>query len=39
VLRITPDFTIERLKPFSVYKNPKDNEHRIDGLGKAGLPE
>jgi tetratricopeptide (TPR) repeat protein len=39
VLRINPGFTIERFKPLAVYKNPKDFEHRIDGLRKAGLPE
>jgi adenylate cyclase len=39
VLRINPNFTIERWKRLAVYKNPKDAEHRIDGLRKAGLPE
>jgi adenylate cyclase len=39
VLRINPAFTIESLKPFFVYKDPKDTEHRIDGYRKAGLPE
>jgi adenylate cyclase len=39
VLRINPGFTIERLKPILVYKDPKDLEHRLDGLRKAGLPE
>ena len=39
VLRINPGFTIERYKRLSVYKNPEDDEHRIDGLRKAGLPE
>jgi adenylate cyclase len=39
VLRINPGFTIESYKRLAVYKNPKDVEHRIDGLRKAGLPE
>ena len=39
VLRINPDFTIERYKRLVVYKDPKDAEHRLDGLRKAGLPE
>ncbi|SRR6266446_142598 len=38
-LRINPGFTIERWKRLAVYKDPKDVEHRIDGLRKAGLPE
>jgi hypothetical protein len=29
----------ESYKHLAVYKNPKDAEHRIDGLRKAGLPE
>jgi adenylate cyclase len=39
VLRINPDFTIERYKPFFVDRDPKEAEHRIDGMRKAGLPE
>jgi len=39
VLRINPGFTIESWKRLAVYKDPKDAEHRIDGLRKAGLPE
>jgi len=39
VLRITPAFTIERYKCLTVYENPEDVEHRLDGLRKAGLPE
>jgi adenylate cyclase len=39
VLRINPGFTIERHKRIFVYKDPKDAEHRLDGLRKAGLPE
>jgi adenylate cyclase len=37
VLRINPGFTIE--SPKRVFKDPKDNEHLIDGLRKAGLLE
>jgi adenylate cyclase len=39
VLRINPDFTIESWKRLAVYKDPKDAEHILDGLRKAGLPE
>ena len=39
VLRINPGFTIQRHKRIFVYKDPKDLEHRLDGLRKAGLPE
>jgi adenylate cyclase len=39
VLRINPGFTIGSWKRLAVYKAPKDAEHRIDGLRKAGLPE
>jgi adenylate cyclase len=39
VLRINPGFTIEGFKRLAVYKDPKDVEHRLDGLRKAGLPE
>jgi adenylate cyclase len=39
VLRINPGFTIESWKRLSVYKDPKDVEHRLDGARKAGLPE
>jgi adenylate cyclase len=39
VLRINPGFIIERHKRIFVYKDPKDLEHRLDGLRKAGLPE
>jgi hypothetical protein len=38
VLRINPDFTIERHKRLFVHKRPEDIEHRIDGMRKAGLP-
>jgi adenylate cyclase len=40
VLRINPGFRIEGYKRIvAVYKDPKDVEHRLDGLRKAGLPE
>ena len=39
VLRINPGFTIESSKRMLVYKDPKDLEHSIDGMRKAGLPE
>jgi adenylate cyclase len=39
VLRIWPGFTIAKWRPIAVYRNPKDAEHLIDGLRKAGLPE
>ena len=39
VLRINPSFTIESWKRLAVYRDPKDAEHRLDGLRKAGLPE
>jgi len=39
VLRINLGFTIEGHKRLVTYKDPKDLEHRIDGMRKAGLPE
>jgi hypothetical protein len=39
VLRINPGFTIESWKRLAFYKDPKDAEHLINGLRKAGLPE
>ena len=39
VLRINPGYTIESSKCTRVYKDPKDLEHYIDGMRKAGLPE
>jgi adenylate cyclase len=39
VLRINPGFTIQSYKHIAVFKDPKDLEHRLDGLRKAGLPE
>src|SRR5215831_8148652 len=39
VLRINPAFTIESWKCTTPFKDPKDLEHLVDGLRKAGLPE
>jgi adenylate cyclase len=39
VLRINPGYTIEGIKRLFVYRDPKDTEHILDGLRKAGLPE
>ena len=39
VMRINPGFTIESARCVVIYKDPKDVEHRLDGLRKAGLPE
>jgi adenylate cyclase len=39
VLRINPGFTIERHKCVWLHKDPKDLQHRLDGVRKAGLPE
>ena len=36
---INPGFAIERYKRIVVHKDPKDVGHRLDGMGKAGLPE
>jgi adenylate cyclase len=39
VLQINPGFTIESSERTRVYKDPKDLEHYLDGMRKAGLPE
>jgi adenylate cyclase len=39
VLRINLGFTIESANHILVYKDPKDREHLIDGMRKAGMPE
>ena len=38
VMRIAPDFSIERQRRTLPYKNPDDFERRIEGMRKAGLP-
>ena len=38
VMRIAPDFSIERQRRTLPYKNPNDFERRIEGMRKAGLP-
>ena len=38
VMRIAPDFSIERQRRILPYKNPDDFERRIEGMRKAGLP-
>ena len=39
LLRINPDFSIERRRRVLPFKNPEDFERRAEGLRKAGLPE
>ena len=39
VLRIEPDYTIDRHRRLVPFKDPKDAEHFFDGMRKAGLPE
>jgi adenylate cyclase len=39
VMRINPGFTIDRYKRLAVHKDPKDVEHRLEGLRKAWLPK
>jgi adenylate cyclase len=38
VMKIAPDFSIERQKRILPYKNPADFERRIEGLRKANIP-
>ena len=38
VLRIAPNFSIERRRHILPFKNPDDFELRIEGMRKAGLP-
>jgi adenylate cyclase len=39
VLRINPGFKIQNHGRVLAYRDPKDVEHCIEGLRKAGLPE
>ena len=38
VLRIAPNFSIERRRHILPFKNPDDFERRVEGMRKAGLP-
>ena len=38
VMRIAPDFSIERRRRILPFKNPDEFERRIEGMRKAGLP-
>ena len=38
VMRIAPNFSIERQRRILPFKNPDDFERRIEGMRKAGLP-
>ena len=38
VMRIAPNFSIERQRHILPYKNPDDFERRVEGMRKAGLP-
>jgi adenylate cyclase len=38
VMRIAPNFSIERQRRILPYKNPHDFERRVEGMRKAGLP-
>jgi adenylate cyclase len=38
VMKIAPDFSIERQRRILPYKNPADFERRIEGLRKANIP-
>lgn len=39
VLRLSPGFSASRFVAKEPYKRPVDQEHLLDGLRKAGLPE
>ena len=39
VMRINPDFSIERRRRVLPFKNPADFEHRVEGMRKVGLAE
>src|SRR5262249_11139635 len=38
VMRIAPDFSVERRWGIIAFKNPRDYALRVEGLRKAGLP-
>ena len=38
VMRIAPNFSIERQRRILPFKNPDDFERRVEGMRKAGLP-
>ena len=38
VMRIAPNFSIERRRHILPFRNPDDFERRIEGMRKAGLP-
>ena len=38
VMRIAPDFSIERRRRILPFRNPDDFERRVEGMRKAGLP-
>ena len=38
VMRVNPDYSIERMRRILTYKNPKQFDFFVDGLRKAGLP-
>ena len=39
LLRLYPDFSLQRVANVLPYKSKRDLDHLIDGLRKAGLPE
>ena len=39
ILRLEPDYTIDKHKRWTAFKHPEDAEHYFDGLRKAGVPE
>ena len=39
LMRINPDFSIERRRRVLPFKNPADFEHRVEGMRKVGLTE
>ena len=38
VMRIAPDFSVERRRRILPFKNPDMFEYRLEGMRKAGLP-